>query len=56
MSPARKLTGTKTTMSETLKRTLTNHPKLIGALFMIVLLTAQAGSVMARQCHAYHGP
>ncbi|QLG27018.1 hypothetical protein HUG10_05440 [Halorarum halophilum] len=34
------------------------HPKLIGALFTLVLLSSQAGMAMAATsgCGAYHGP
>lgn len=37
---------------------LAKHPKLIGALFTLVLLSSQAGMAMAGKsgCGAYHGP
>lgn len=41
-----------------LKAKVAEHPKLIGALFTLVLLSSQVGMAAAGKtgCGAYHGP
>ncbi len=42
--------------SATLTERLTNHPKLAGVLFMVLLLLSQAGSAQANALVYYAGP
>lgn len=42
--------------SATLTEHLTNHPKLAGVLFMVLLLLSQVGSVQANALTFYAGP
>jgi hypothetical protein len=41
---------------ETLKAFLADHPRMIGALFMILMLTSQAGTVAAAGATGTGGP
>ncbi|WP_164974831.1 DUF7503 family protein [Halegenticoccus tardaugens] len=39
-----------------MKEYLAAHPKMIGALFTLVLLASQAGSALAANGSGFHGP